>query len=259
MKGWKALGMGWKDWCFVSLVLANRCDEGTRGEDAVDEGLYPPLVLGIKGGESDRLEMDGTRAGRFAIRGEGGSGGDLAAFVGGDFAACGSATRDIFAFTRITFDVGVFSSGNGAVGCTGDEHVLALPRRTFNSWDEDVLTRRSRGKEAVVGVPVVSARSRASGNGDVELLPLGRGVSFALTADPPTGDAFAIRELGGLKGEGARVGVALLLRDGEADTTLLGLRAWIVALLLTLAFGLTRGGDKEVAGCLKGDGGRGRE
>ena len=39
---------------------------------------------------------------------------------------------------------------------------------------------------------------------------------------------------------------------------LVGLRVWIVALLLTLAFGLMRGGERDVVGCLKGDVGRDR-
>ena len=133
-------------------------------------------MLGISGGERERLEMDGTRAGRFANRGEGGSGGDLTALVGGDLAAFGSATRDIFAFTRtFTFEEGVFSSGSADEGRTGEEHTLPLLRATPRRWLEDVLTLRSRVKEEE-GALRGNARL-ASDSGDVELKPFVRGVS----------------------------------------------------------------------------------
>ena len=120
--------------------------------------------------------MDGTRAGRFVNRGEGGSGGDLTALVGGDLAAFGSATRDIFAFTRtFTFEEGVFSSGSAGEGRTGEEHTLPLLRATPRSWLEDVLTLRSRVKEEE-GALRGNARL-ASDSGDVELKPFVRGVS----------------------------------------------------------------------------------
>ena len=205
--------------------------------------------------------MDGTRAGLLASRGEGGSGGDLAAFRGGDFAAFGSATLDTLALTRtpFTLSVGVFSSGSAVVGRAGEEQALALDlfRPSPRSCEEDALTLRSRGKELEVGVAAVYARSRGPVDGDAGFDPLGRAVSLALTAGPADADPLATRELGGLKGDGARVGAAVLT-DGETETAPFAtLRGCIVALLLTLAFGLTRGGDREVAGCLKGDVGRG--
>ena len=204
-------------------------------------------MLGISGGESVRLDMDGTRAGLLASRGEGGSGGDLAAFRGGDFAAFGSATLDTLALTRtpFTLSVGVFSSGSAVVGRAGEEQALAL----------DLFRPSPRSCEE--GVAAVYARSRGPVDGDAGCDPLGRAVSLALTAGPADADPLATRELGGLKGDGARVGAAVLT-DGETETAPFAtLRGCIVALLLTLAFGLTRGGDREVAGCLKGDVGRG--
>lgn len=102
------------------------------------------------------------------------------------------------------------------------------------------------------------ARCRDSGSGEVELLPLVRAVRRAFTAEPVAVDALATRDCGGLNGDGARAGTALPRADGGVDTTDPGLRDWIVALLLTLALGLMGGGERDVAGCLKGDAGRAR-
>ncbi len=104
----------------------------------------------------------------------------------------------------------------------------------------------------------VSARCRCSGRGDVELAPLIRAPRRAFAADP-AGGVFCVRVCVGLKGEGAREGNALctLRADGGGETMVGGLRVVMFALLLTLALGRTGGGDRDVAGGLNGDAGRG--
>ena len=102
MNAWNAFGIGWNDWCLTSLALPKRND-GADGEDAVDDGLWLPL-LGMMGGVRHRLEMDGTRAGRFASSGDAGRLGGLC--------TPGLATLEILALTRTLtlerFGVGVF-------------------------------------------------------------------------------------------------------------------------------------------------------
>lgn len=200
--------------------------------------------------------MDGTRAGRFARRGDDGRAGGLCTPA--------SATLDTFALTRtLTFDgvgLGRFSSGCRESGERRGEDPTPISvcggetRRL-----EDALPRRCRTNDAACdGVPAVSARCRDSGNGDVELFPFVRAVSLALTAEPAVEELVPVRDCGGLKGEGARAGTEVPRADGGVDTGGAGLPVRIVALLLTLAFGLTNGGDKDWAGCLKGEVGRGR-
>lgn len=63
-----------------------------------------------------------------------------------------------------------------------------------------------------------------------------------------------IRDRPGLKGEGARGELTAFRLD--VVTTDAVFRDGIFALLLTLAFGRTRGGDSEVGGGLNGDAGR---
>lgn len=246
---WNAFGIGWNDWCFVSLVLPNRCG-GADGEDVADDGLWLPW-LGIIGGDSERFDIDGTRAGRFASNGDAGNDGGLSA-------PC-PATLDIFALTRtLTLgEIGVFSSGFVRAERAGEDAALSVCDGVESTL-EDALPRRCRGNDGAGGVPAVSARCRDSGSGEVELLPLVRAVSLAFTAEPVVGDALATRDCGGLKGDGARLGAVVDRVECVINGGTPGLRVWIVALLLTLALALMSGGDRDVAGCLKGDAGRAR-
>ncbi len=161
--------------------------------------------------------MDGTRAGRFPRRGDEGRDGGLC--------TPGSTTLDTFALTRtLTFadwvGLGMFSSGCKDSGDRpGEEPTLISERAGEIRRLEDTLPRRCRTNEACGGVPEVNARCRDSSNGEVELFPLGRAVSLALTAGPATGEELAIRECGGLKGDGARVGAELPRTDGGVDAT----------------------------------------
>ena len=104
----------------------------------------------------------------------------------------------------------------------------------------------------------MKARCRDSGSGDVELFPFVRGVKRALTDALAAEGPLGVRELGGLNGDGARWGTGLFRTEEAADTTLAALRGWIVALLLTFAFGLMSGGERDVDGDLNGEAGRGR-
>ena len=128
-------------------MLPKRSD-GADGEDVADDGLWPAL-LGIMGGDSERLEIDGTRAGRFAMSGDAGSDGGLC--------TPGSATFDTLAFTRtLTLAVETAGSGSGvfsswvadsaSVERAGDDAALISVFDEDNKL-EDALPLRWRGKE----------------------------------------------------------------------------------------------------------------
>ena len=219
-----------------------------------DNGLWLAL-LGISGGDKLRLEMDGTRAGRLTWR-------PVDGWVGG-LSTPGSADLDIFAFTRtFTADLGAADTDDDVSSVcmesaerAGDEAVLISAFGDDESICDDVLPLRDRTNDGGSAGAAVSARCRYSGSGDVEFAPFVLAVKRALTA-APAGEAFGVRVCVGLKGEGARVGIPLLRLLGGGETTLGALRAFMLALLLTLAFGRTSGGDRDVAGGLKGDAGR---
>ena len=206
--------------------------------------------------------MDGTRAGRVAICGEGGSDGGLCT-------PCPCvATFDTFALTRTARtdgdDVGVFSSGcdgNANTERAGeDSQLISVCAGEERRTDDDVLPLRGRVNEDGAGVAAVKGRCRDSGNGDVELFPFVRAVRRDLTGCAGAGGGLGLRPFGGLNGDGERLGAGLVLlrTEGAVDTTLAGLRVWIAALLLILAFGRINGGERDVVGDLNGDAGRGR-
>lgn len=120
-----------------------------------------------------------------------------------------------------------------------------------------MLPLRVRTKDDASGVADVSARCRCSGRGDVEFPPLIRAPRRAFAA--PAGGVFCVRVCVGLNGEGAREGNALCTprADGGGETMVGGLRVVMFALLLTFALGRIGGGDRDVAGGLNGDAGRG--
>ena len=136
--------------------------------------------------------MDGTRAGRFIRRGDGGRDGGLC--------TPDSATLETFALTRtLTFGgvgLGMFSSGCRESGeRPGEDPTLISVCAGETMRFDDTLPRRCRTNDAACdGVPAVSARCRDSGNGEVELFPLVRAVSRALTAEPAAGEDTGVRD-----------------------------------------------------------------